>query len=559
MSLNFNLEQARAFLRNSRMNSAELTAFLWRFADRVGRPAFRNEAAAELMKATEPEAVLPEVYAEYRPIVRDGIFFLFSHLSLHRLIEVIVRQLRLDDETTRQERLIELARQIPTLHKLGQTIARNRHITPEFRGWLVQLEHDTQSHAEVAPIRERIEGVIGNYVVPLSIEIDNAVLSEASVGVVVGFSMTDPSTGRRSRGVFKVLKPGVRRRLHEEFDILDRLAAYFDQNRERYTLEDFRFIETFHDVKQALQEEIDLRGEQRHLREAARRFRSERVIIPELLSFSGDDITAMMMVPGEKITDADLDDAARKACAATLFESLIWTPLFSTSETTLFHGDPHAGNLFAAKDEKGEVRLGLLDWSLTGTLTRTQRMHMIRLILSILTDQPSAIRKAISQLSGRGEQTRTDFDAAVERVVREVMAMDAYHCLEYIEKAFYFIDRTAIRGIRYPKDLLLFRKTFFTLDGVLRELDPDFSMNRYMFRLMESLVIEELPSRMTNLIFPPLDFAGSYKSLISNSDLQLYMTKFAVEKLAKFPGSIFSAMSLKPGRLKPTYTCVLEN
>lgn len=58
-------------------------------------------------------------------MVRDGIEFLLLQVSRHRLVEMVENQLKLDPETGTQEQLLELAKQFPTLHKLGQNTARN--------------------------------------------------------------------------------------------------------------------------------------------------------------------------------------------------------------------------------------------------------------------------------------------------------------------------------------------------------------------------------------------------------------------------------------------------
>ena len=64
---------------------------------------------------------------------------------------------------------------------------------------------------------------------------------------------------------------------------------------------------------------------------------------------------------------ADAPDSERRRAAGQLIEALIAAPLFAPGERSVFHADPHAGNLLYDQ-RTGE--LVLLDWALTESLTR---------------------------------------------------------------------------------------------------------------------------------------------------------------------------------------------
>lgn len=537
-----NFSQARAYLKNMPVSISrfQIISHLRSAADMQGTESFQRKAAEELLEETRPENAVPEVYREYRPIVRDGIRFLFSRLSPERLFAIIANQLLMKTGSSAQERLITLAKEIPSLHKLGQIIARNRNTEPQCRKWLIQLENGLYG-TDAAVLRKEIRKEMDNYLHPYKIRADAEILSEASVGSVMGFAWTAPHTGTTSRGVFKIIRPGVREHLTEEFRILDDLARFFHRNREKYSLKNFKFIETFADIRDALQEEINLRGEQEHLREAADFYKKNKnVRIPRLLPFSTENITVMEFMEGEKITDIPMPPPVRRQCARILFETLIWQPLFSPEENPLFHGDPHAGNIYGCRDAKGNPSVVLLDWSLCGRLSKSRRMKMVRLIIGILMENEDTISHALIQLSREAGEFRQE--GRVKGIVRDILRSREYADCRFMEKAFYFIDRTAIQGIRFPKDLLLFRKSFFTIDGVLRSIDPDFSMDACVFRLMENMMLEELPGRWMGIMMPRVDHAENYRSLLSNKDLQLFAFQFLMEYMRRGMGS-FSGLT----------------
>ncbi|RMD59170.1 MAG: hypothetical protein D6828_01890, partial [Nitrospirae bacterium] len=332
----------------------------------------RAELCDWLILSTGLLHAIPDKYRDYRKVVHDGVRFLLMNISKERFAKLLAEQLTLSN-VSMHKRLITLAKEFPTLHKLGQIVARNRNIDPQFRRWLITLEHDTTKNIIPPEIIKHIN-------LPPHIKIGNNIIAEASVGVVVPFYTKE---GEGIKGVLKILKPNIVDILNEEMAILDRLGVYFHENREKYPLKDFRFIETFKDIKEGLLSEIDLLGEQQHLR-TAKIFYDEMdyIKIPEVYDFSTKDMTAMEFIDGNRITESELSTEEKKWVAEKLFASIIGLPLFSTLDKTIFHGDPHGGNVFITK-EGGEIKIALLDWSLTGRLTKEQRANILRLSLSI--------------------------------------------------------------------------------------------------------------------------------------------------------------------------------
>lgn len=488
-----------------------LTEQLTGLARQFGEDRFREMAADDLMTAARPGDAVPSAYAAYRPIVTDGIRYLFAHLSLPRLIDLIADQAGLDSETPPGARLLRLATQMPTLHKLGQTIARNPHLDESLRRWLVELENGPGT-GDVGGIRREITDSLGSAVMAdHAIEIEDRVVAEASVGAVVPFGYRD-RTGKRGRGVFKVLKPGVRERLDEELSILDAVGRYLDGRRDRYPLADFRFIETFADVRTALSEEANLSGEQANLCRAIRFYGSSGTAhVPAVLPFSTPTVTAMGLMPGGKVTDAAMSPTGRRRAIRTLVKALCFDPVFSAADTTPVHGDPHAGNLFAISSS-GAV--GLLDWSLAGSLTKAVRVKMVTLMRGVVEGDPSRIAGAAADLAGED-----GFMGRIRPTVDAVRARPDFRAAGYARRVFLVIDALAVTGVRFPSDLMLFRKAFFTLDGVLRALDPEFDLDACLIREMAGLMIAELPRRWVFSLFPGLDRADHYRSLMSNRDL----------------------------------------
>jgi len=498
----------------------------------MGEEQFANQTARVLADLFSQTGIIPDAYQSYRRIVHDGLICFLSELPVQRLVEIVSHQIFINEHAGPEERIVELAKKIPTLHKLGQMIARNRHLDPILRAWLVRLENGSYG-TDATTLCRMIEDRLGSDREKFRIRLDRRILSEASVGCVVPFTWAAPGSKKEKRGVFKVLKPTIGEWLTEEMAALDCLADYFQRSRQNYSFGRFRFRELFEDVKTALREELDLSGEQANLTLAYQFYKKEKTIqVPKVAPFSSRHFTAMAFVDGAKATDALTNRADRNEAAAAIFKAIICAPLFSDQERPLFHGDPHAGNIFSSgRDDAGELRVSLLDWCQTGRLAKQWRINILKFIQGVLLGEEKMICRAVSALSAENMD-----DALLGRIhatVSDVGRLAEYREAPLVKKAFIMLDRLSIQGVRFPKDLLLFRKTFFTIDGLLIDLDPEFDMDRAVMAYMRELLLGELPKRLAALIVPIIDSPERYRSLLSNKDLQMLLICYAIDCIRK--------------------------
>jgi ubiquinone biosynthesis protein len=505
-------------------SSGALREKLTTMAASVEDDVFVKLVAREIVERTRPQQAIPEVYGHYRLVVRDGIEFFLSQISCQRLIDIVISQLQLKSDVDTKERLVELAKKIPTLHKLGQIIARNPNIDPAVKKWLIQLENGCYG-TPLEDILRHIDGQLRETGSLDRVTVKPVILSEASVAAVIPFYWNRPSACEQTHGVFKVLKPGIRRHLEEELIILEKTGAFFEKNRQRYDFKDFKFLDIFQEVREIMVNEINLAAEQNYLVEAARFYQDmECIQIPQPFPLSTDGMTAMAYLNGPKIIDAHLNAEQRRRCVAVLFEALICRPLFSPHEESLYHGDPHAGNILAVNDPAtGDLQIGLLDWTLAGHLTKRDRLKTVKLILAIVKKDLSSIRRAVKALAISDFMGNPQQRQAFRNVVLNHLQSSEFADLSLIKKSFKLLEQLSFEGFVFPADLMLFRKAVFTLEGVLHDLDPSFDIDAAIMQYITALMTGELPMRFGNLFFPLADRSESYPSLISNVELQSLM------------------------------------
>src|SRR5574338_239191 len=345
----------------------------------------------------EVAALVPAQYAAWRPLVAGGLRFFLENLPARRLSAIVAEQLTLPAAGV-AERVTALLRHCPTLHKLGQVVARDHRLAPELRRQLQALE-SLPATTPMAGIRRVIRRELGT---SAELRIAPEALAEGSVAVAVPFAWERGT--ERGEGVFKVLKPGVAQRLAEDLEIWGRLAGFLEECSVELGLPELGYGEVLASVGRLLENEIRLEGEQAHMA-AARRSASPGVLVPALLPWCTPRLTAMERVHGVPVTEAaGLDATARRRLATTLLEALLARPFLAPAERVPFHADAHAGNLFLADDGRraveealAQVRRGRfpgLAWSLD-LLDRVATRGALRFPEELLL-----LRKALLTLQG---------------------------------------------------------------------------------------------------------------------------------------------------------------
>lgn len=462
-------------------------------------------AALESLLAARLPALLPREYAPYRPLLVRALLFFVERLSPSQLVEILAVQERLSPRASAERRLIALLRSCPTLHKLGQVIARDPRLSPELRRRLQTLETMAPT-TSIECVRRVIEGELGT-LAKLPLQLSAQPLAEASVAVVLPFEWT-PRDERPREGVLKVLRPGVEDRLGHELSIWAGLGEFLDQQCEDLSLPAIRYGETLETVRRLILHEVRLDGEQRHLREAADLYAGCRgVQVPEVLPFSTPRVTAMERVRGWQITETgDLSRRERQELARTTVNAILARPIWSRKRLALFHADPHAGNLVRTTDG----RLALLDWSLAGHLDDSERTRIVQIALGGWTLDPDRIVRAILGVA-RSIPDPALLGNIVNRAVDE-LRWDRLPGMRWLMQV---LDSAVLgAGVRFGDNLLLFRKTFLTIDHVARDVAGEDTLDGALATSALRELCEEWPRRA---LAPP--GTRDFGTRLSNLDL----------------------------------------
>ena len=414
------------------------------------------------------ETLVVDKYEKWRPVVEDSFQFIFSHLSNGRLATKIREQLALAPETPPETRLLKLISKMPGLQKLGQVLARNRRLSPALREALSELENG-MSDVMPAEIRAIVTEQLGQGIERYAVELDTAILKEGSASAILRFTWRRPG-GDRERGVFKVLKPYVPACFAEDMTLLQQLGEFLASKERGYEFEVSDVKEMLVEVRLLLEHELDFVREQKTLLEAQRIYRSSFGIrVPRLIGeLSTARITAMSEESNVKVTDAFVrSPIRRKRIPDQLIEALIAVPLFCREDEAVFHADPHAGNLMYDETNR---ELIVMDWALAGRLSLESRRQLVLLVVMTILRNAEGVRQAIRALSRNSPEPRRDRERLIDFHVNQFFGQLAHGRSPGTLDAMRLLDEIALAGVHFPTSLFFFRKSVFTLDGVLQDV-----------------------------------------------------------------------------------------
>lgn len=486
----------------------------------AGWDEWRPELIRLLLHRSRVLDIAPEAARAYLPLIHDALLFFLAGMSEERLVERIVAQANLPMEAERGERVLAFITNTPSMQKLAQILARNQSIDPDFRTALQTVENGLAT-AQYDEIRgqldlEMTDALRETYQLVFADEL----MAEASVGAVLQVGFTRPGSTEREAAACKVLKPYAVAAMKEDLEIIDSLLAYLENEADFYDLGDTPLVDIFQEIRRALAREVRVEDERDNLRRAGEYYLHEtKVLVPELYPFSTENATCMEFVRGEKITDAFLESPEDRATLARrLSDVMTYEVLFSREEIAMFHGDPHAGNVFHVESDAADpYRIALLDWGLAAEFTRAEREKMVQLMVGLTLKNSKRLANNVDVLVNwnpttdeERETMRLRFDELLEEQQEEGM----FKLLDHV------IANLARQGYSVRFNTTMFIKSQLTISGILAELDPDFAQDDYVMERISSQVTRELGTRFLRTLYFPAWNSHNYTSMMSNEDVK---------------------------------------
>jgi ubiquinone biosynthesis protein len=380
----------------------------------------------------------------------------------------------------------------PSFVKLGQIAStRSDVLPPDVVSELKKLLDDVPPVAALA-IRQRIENALGAPLGEIYETFDDRPLAAASVAQVHRATLRTPDGLREV--VVKVQRPNIAETVASDLDLLHTFAALLERAiPESRSYSPVALVQEF---DRAMQNELDFTIEKENAARFAGNFRDfpgARFPIVYAQASSKHVIT-LEYLDGLKIYDAVKQGFA----APELVRLAMHIVVKQIFEDGFFHADPHPGNVLVL-GSAAAPQYALIDLGMVGRLGPRMRDLTVDLMVAAAREDYDAVADAMYAIATPTKKVemrayRAEVAMLAEKYLRKNLRDIALSGLVHDLVA------TATRyGLEVPPDFVLVGKALITIEGVGKEIAPDFDIiaeSRPLF--LELLKKRYSPQRLGN-------------------------------------------------------------
>jgi ubiquinone biosynthesis protein len=364
-------------------------------------------------------------------------------------------------ETTPERASRALQQLGPTFIKLGQVLSTRPDVLPERYLEAFQQLQDDVDPLPLEHIEQQMQAELGDDWQQRFRHFDDAPLATASIAQVHKAVLDDGT-----RVVCKVQRPGIGTKITSDLSILHWLAGrVLAEFPEAQGLDLDGVLAEF---ERSITGELDFRAEARNIERFRADFAELDIVrVPAVYdALSTERVLCLEYLDGVKIRDAreaglDMDKVGAR------YLQVAYTMLF---EQGFFHGDLHPGNVLVLE---GEV-IGLLDFGMCGSLTRSMKDSLVSLIFALERGDTRTIARIFFDIAIKSE--RVDYAAFEADVVRVVERNWVGTSVQSMQIGRFLADVTqgAVRhNVRAPHSYTMFFKALLTTEGLAKSLIPE--------------------------------------------------------------------------------------
>ncbi|MFW9998443.1 MAG: ABC1 kinase family protein [Candidatus Odinarchaeota archaeon] len=393
----------------------------------------------------------------------------------------------------RSERIRMMVEELgPTFIKLAQILSTRPDLIPLE---LVEELSKLQDHVSPFPfseVKQILEAELRSSLEERFEEFNEIPIAAASIGQV---------HRARLRGgeevVVKVQRPGIRKTVEVDLEILFHLAELIERHFEEWGEQrPKRIVEEF---SRTLEKELNYGTEASQAERFAAQFRGNpHIFVPRVFrEASTGRVLTMQYVDGIKVSEVKaLDELGydRRVIASRGAE-LMFEQVFRHG---FFHADPHPGNIFILPQNV----ICYIDYGMMGSVIRRSRENFADLFSAYYHRDEVKTAQIVLKIV---EWDREPDRRALEKDIFDFLGVHAYRSLgqlrvdALLKELMGLISR---HHLRIPPDILLMAKAVAVAEGVGLRLDPDFEMTKKAAPFVLQLKLERLrPQRILREFF----------------------------------------------------------
>lgn len=367
----------------------------------------------------------------------------------------------------------------PTFVKLGQVLATRADIFPP--RWVEEFS-GLQDQVPPVPFDEllpELEKALGQSPFEVFRDLETEAIAGASIAQVHYATLQDGTPV-----VLKVRRPNIRAVIDADLRLLSHLGRLIESEMpETRRFQPGKIIGQF---AKSLRKELDLAAEGRNTDHFALNFADDPRVTFAKVHWEHTSEALLVM---ERIDGIPGNDAVKARAAGMDLQALASLGADTVLKMVLidgfFHADPHPGNVFFLPDN----RLAIIDCGMVGRITAERRGQIADLLASLVSRDYETILNILIDWAGDVQINETK------------LAMD-------LDEFFFNYENAPLRQIRFgtmlsdlttvmrenhlsvPSDLAMLFKALITLEGLGRQLDPDFQIVQHLTPFVRQVIVD---------------------------------------------------------------------
>lgn len=374
----------------------------------------------------------------------------------------------------------------PTFVKLGQVLATRADIFPP--NWI----------AEFAKLQDQVPPVPFDELLP---DLEKAlgkspfeVFKELQVEAIAGASIAQVHVAKLQDGtpvVLKIRRPNVRESIGADLRLLSHLGRLIESEVEQ--AKRFQPGKIIAQFSKSLRSELDLAMEGRNTERFKRNFADDENIVFANIYWDYTSESLLVMeyiqgIPGNDLAQAEATGLNLKLLGERGANAVLKMVLIDG----FFHADPHPGNVFYLP----ENCLAIIDCGMVGRLTLERRDEIADLLAALVSRDINALLDILIEWAGDAPIDETKLATDVDEFIGNYDNTP----LKQLHFSALLNNLTTVMRENYlsvPPDLTMLFKALVTLEGLGRQLDPDFQIVKHLTPFVKKIIIDRyMPSAL---------------------------------------------------------------
>lgn len=398
-----------------------------------------------------------------------------SNARFSQIVKVLTKYHALKSMTPQKLRMI-LEDLGPTYVKFGQILSSRQDLLPP------QYTHELEKlRSNVNPlpyevVREEIIKAYGKAPEEIFASFSQIPLGAASMAQV-----HEATTKDGQKVVIKVQRPGIREQMQVDVEMMRKGAKLLSKNKTISSLMDLpALVEEFWTTSQ---EELDFRHEANNANRFAKQMEGLNYIkVPKILN----EFTRSNMLVMEDIGGIELDDYPALAKEGYSREEIAMRLGLNFLDQIInygyFHADPHSGNI---KIDDG--RIAWIDFGMMGEINQGEAKAISSILKSLSARDVSGLAEGILQIGIPPKNLDyVGFCNTLENYLNRYISQD-FNSLDLGQMVEEAIEICHQYKIKIPKGIAMLGRSLITIQGTLKDLNPQVNMLAYISKEKTSL------------------------------------------------------------------------